>query len=184
MTSPSGNMHGMPVAAVLNIENGAPAGTHPDPEIQILWEKMRHFGGIYPKIMPEDVVFVGIRDLEEQEWENIRRLGIRYFDNHAVNRLGADSVAQQTLAMLDHCDAVYVTFDVDSLDAALVPGTGTPVPDGLSPGQARLLLDAFWNCDRLACLEVTEINPLLDMGNRTAETAAKLLRHVLREYFD
>lgn len=183
-TSPSGNMHGMPVAAVLNLTNEESGSMNPDNEIVKLWESLRNFGGIAPKILPEDLVYIGIRDLEQQEWDAIHQNNILYYDNHELNRLGTEQVGLAALEHLKECDLIYVTFDVDSLDAAIVPGTGTPVTDGLSLGQAAQLLEYFWNSPKLACLEFTEINPLLDDKNQTAETAAGLLRHILKGYWD
>ena len=178
-SSPSGNVHGMPVAAMLNLTNETLAVREPSKETMKHWDAMCNFKGIAPKITPEDLVFIGIRDLEEQEWNIVREKNIKHFTNHDLNRLGTAEVLEQTKTHLKDCDLIYVSFDIDSLDKELVPGTGTPVADGLSFGQARDLLNGFWELDNLVCLEFTEINPLLDEGNKTASIAADLVYQLI-----
>lgn len=178
-TTPSGNIHGMPLGMALNHTNEQFKRRDPDPELVRIWHELCGLSGHTPCIQSEDVVFIGIRDLEPEEWDIINRENLAHYTTEAVNRIGADNVGQQTLEYLAHCDHIYVTFDVDSLDAAIVPGTGTPVPDGLSIGQARRLLELFWASEKLACMEFTEINPCLDRNNATAEVAADLLQLLL-----
>lgn len=173
-SSPTGNVHGMPVAAVLNFDNRELAVGEPDPVALAHWQQLCSMGGVVPKILPEDIVFIGIRDLEEQEWKLIREHKMKYYDNHDVDRIGVERIAEETLQYLSDCDLLYITFDIDSLDASIVPGTGTPVPKGMSIGHAEYLLQRFWKEPTLAAIEFTEINPLLDDGNRTAEVAADL----------
>ncbi|MCB0706987.1 MAG: arginase [Saprospiraceae bacterium] len=179
-SSPSGNVHGMPVAAILNLTNENLAIRKPSKETIKHWETLCQIGGIAPKIAAEDLVFIGIRDLEEQEWNIIKQYNIQHFTNHDLNRLGSATVLEQTQQHLQECDLIYVSFDIDSLDKDLVPGTGTPVEDGLSFGQARDLLKGFWEMEKLVCLEFTEINPLLDVRNKTADIAADLFYELIK----
>lgn len=180
-SSPSGNVHGMPVAAMLNFSNEDKAVRTPSELTLKHWDAMCNVGGMAPKISPKDLVFIGIRDLEEQEWSIVDENNIKYFSNHKLNKIGTEAVIKETKEYLSDCDLVYVSFDIDSLDSAIVPGTGTPVPDGLSIGQARQLLNSFWEMKNLACLEFTEINPLLDHGNQTANVAADLLYDLIKQ---
>lgn len=179
-SSPTGNVHGMPVAAVLNLTNEDKAIRKPSEETLKHWEALCKVGGIAPKITPRDLVFIGIRDLEEQEWKIIDENKIKFYSNHHVNEFGTDRIIAETKAYLSACDLIYVSFDIDSLDSAIVPGTGTPVTDGLSIGQARDFLNSFWELENLACLEFTEINPLLDYANQTADVAADLLYDLIK----
>jgi arginase len=179
-SSPTGNVHGMPVAAILNLTNEDKAVRKPSEETLRHWDTLCNVGGIAPKITSRDMVFIGIRDLEEQEWKIIDENNIKFYSNHHVNELGTVKVIKETKAYLSECDLIYVSFDIDSLDSAIVPGTGTPVPDGLSIGQARDFLNSFWQMENLACLEFTEINPLLDYANQTADVAADLLYDLIK----
>jgi arginase len=178
-SSPSGNVHGMPVAALLNLNNKHLAVNEPRPDTVAHWEQMCNIGGYAPKVLPQDLVFIGIRDLEAQEWTVMKEQGITHFTNTTLNEIGALEVVRRTKEHLAQCDLIYVSFDVDSFDGAMVPGTGTPVEDGLSYGQARILLRGFWDWDKLGCMEITEINPLLDYCNETAELVADLLDDVI-----
>ena len=180
-SSPSGNVHGMPVAAMLNFTNEDKAVRTPSQQSLKHWNTLCNLGGIAPKIHPEDIVFIGIRDLEAQEWNIINENNMKYFDNHMVNEYGTQKVIDETKEYLRECDLIYVSFDIDSLDSSIVPGTGTPVTDGLSIGQAMDFLASFWEMENLCCLEFTEINPLLDIENQTANVAADLLYELIRK---
>lgn len=179
-SSPTGNVHGMPVAAILNLTNEDKAVRKPSEETLKHWDTLCNVGGIAPKITARDMVFIGIRDLEEQEWKIIDENKIKFYNNHHVNEMGTDKIIAETKTYLSKCDLIYVSFDIDSLDSAIVPGTGTPVTDGLSIGQARDFLNSFWQMENLACLEFTEINPLLDYANQTADVAADLLYDLIK----
>ena len=179
-STPSGNIHGMPMAASLNIVNKDAAVQAPEPDVIESWNSICNMEGIAPKVLPRDVVFIGIRDLEQQEWDIIHKENIRYYDMPKVDNMGVGNVAAETLEHLDQCDLIYVSFDIDSLDGKLAPGTGTPVNFGLSATQAKWLLTAFWKSPKLAALEFTEVNPLLDHKNKTAGIAADLLNRLLQ----
>ncbi len=188
-TSPSGNVHGMPLAASLGLRALEAIEGHTPPaetglaevseRVAALWEQLCHVGGVYPKLHNEDLVFIGIRDYEPAEQYIIESRGIRHYVPQQINRLGLERIVAETYEYLKHCDRLYVSFDIDSLDKQLVPGTGTPVGHGLTPDQAQYLLAQFWAAPHLAAIEFTEINPLLDVGNQTAEIALECIETLL-----
>ena len=178
-TSPSGNMHGMPLAICLAEDNEAHKINEVPHELKRLWRELAHLGGFAPKILSEDLVFIGLRDFEKPEIDLIHERNIRYYMPETVDGRGAETIAYETLEYLKDCDLIYVSFDIDSLDKKLVPGTGTPVYHGLSSGQAQILLKIFWNEPRLCAMEFTEINPLLDIQNTTAEVALECMEHII-----
>jgi len=182
-TTPSGNVHGMPIATMLNEDNLDCQAREVDPETILQWEQLKRVGGIAPKILPEDVVFIGVRDTEHQEDYLIDEYGITNYTPELLRKKGVDRVIEEIKSFrLKDCDIVYVSFDVDSLDCEVVSsGTGTPVENGLYPSEAKALLKAFMNWDKLVSLEVTEINPLLDTKNIMAETALSILEHALND---
>jgi arginase len=181
-TSPSGNMHGMPVAILMgldNIENQKKKKIKED--VIKSWEKIKATGKskITPKILPEDLIFIGIRDLEKQEWDLIQTHKIKHYTPDHIRKPGLDKIIDETIAHFASYDAIYISFDVDSLDPTISSGTGTPVPDGLSLDQAKKLLRAFTSMPNCKVLEVTEINPLLDTQNKMANAVVKILREAV-----
>ena len=176
-TTPSGNMHGMPLATALGEDNRSCERNQPTAEVANDWEVLKGMGGATPKIKPEDLVFIAVRDTEPEEDHLISELSIT---NHTVQKVreeGVQAVINETLEQLKDCDIIYVSFDVDSMDPELTShGTGTPVPLGLTPDEAKEFLDAFSKEDRLCCLEIVEVNPCLDEKiNKMAETTFSLL---------
>lgn len=177
-TSPSGNVHGMPLATATGEDNTEMKSTDPSSEVLKLWNEMKDLGGISPKINYSDLVFIALRDFEEAEHSLIERNNVKVFKTGEVNSQGAKSIAEQSLYYLKDCDILYVSFDVDSMDSSISMGTGTPVPGGLMPEQAIELLQSFASDPRLKCLEFTEVNPLLDKKNVMAETTFEILEAV------
>jgi arginase len=171
----------MPVAIVLGIDNIEAQIKRLKPEVIEKWEKLKRTGHkhITPKYLPEDLIYIGIRDLEEQEWNTIKTRNIRFYNPDDIRALGIETVAAQTAEYFSNYDAVYITFDVDSLDPSISRGTGTPVPDGLSIEQAKVLIKTFSRMPNFKALEVTEVNPLLDTENRMATAVVKILRDSL-----
>ncbi|MEN8249183.1 MAG: arginase [Bacteroidota bacterium] len=180
-TSPSGNVHGMPVAAVLNEDNIKFDPGDVRDETKVLWEKLKSVGGIKPKVLPEDVVFIGVRDTEKEEDYLIEKHSIPNYSPKILREKGIENVISEIKNKLIDCDIIYVSFDVDSMDSDVVSsGTGTPVANGLTDNEAKELLHTLMQWDKVAALEITEINPLLDnKGNKMAETALDILEYAL-----
>lgn len=179
-TTPSGNMHGMPLASVMNLDNLECKINEVDPETVLLWNKLKAVGGITQKINPKDVVYVAVRDTEEQEEKIIKQLGIKWFTVDHIRTQGTETIVQQIEEQLKECDLVYVTFDVDSMDPELTShGTGTPVPNGITPMEAKELLTALSQNQKTVCLEIVEVNPCLDeKGNTMAEVTLEIVEAI------
>lgn len=176
-TTPSGNVHGMPLAVCLGIDNIEHQRNDIPKEIAEHWHKLKHMGGVYPKIEANDLVFIALRDTEVEEDFLTQRLGIRNFAVKEVREKGTAQTVKEVLAYLNNCDMIYISFDVDSMDCDLVSrGTGTPVPNGLSEEEATEIVCGLVADPKTCCLEVTEVNPTLDNKENTmAETAFRVL---------
>lgn len=176
-TSPSGNVHGMPLATALAIDNRENAIRTISEEAKEQWEALKNVGGINPKVLAEDIVYFGVRDIEKPEAELMERLKIT---NHTVDECRADGIAKkvkQSLEQLSSCDIIYISFDVDSMDSEKVSeGTGTPVPNGFMPTECKEIIESVIESGKVVCLEMVEVNPTLDkQGNKMAETAMKII---------
>ncbi len=159
-TTTSGNVHGMPLAALLG----------PEPqELATIGRRGRS------RIDPDNVVLIGVRSLDPQERQRVRDSGATVFTMKEVDRLGMASVAMQALALAGEGTAgVHVSFDLDVCDPSIAPGVGTPVRGGLSYREAHLLMETVADSGRLRALDLVEINPTLDNRNETAELAVEL----------
>ncbi|MGZ5283995.1 MAG: arginase [Bacteroidia bacterium] len=177
-TSPSGNMHGMPIAIMLGYDNVENQTRKLKPEVIKNWEKIKRIGKqkITPKLHPEDIVYIAIRDLEKQEWITLEKLNIKHFTPAIIRAKHIEQVIKETQEHFKDYDALYISFDVDSLDISISIGTGTPVADGLSQVQAEKLISAFTKMPNFRALEISEVNPLLDSENKMATTVVKILR--------
>jgi len=180
-TTPSGNLHGMPLAASLNVNNLESRINDIDEETKERWEKLCNVGGIAPKIHFDDLVIIGMRSLEQPEWDLIKKENIDYFDPEDIAERGIEKVALETLSYLDHCDMIYVSFDVDSMDPSVSSGTGTPEKGGLRKEEAIELLNLFWKSEKLCALEIVEVNPLLDTNNVMAETVVEIIQELVKK---
>ncbi len=180
-TSPSGNIHGMPLAAALGIGSKKGNKSILGDEVTDKWNQLIALGDqkISPKILPENLVFIDIRDLEPEELSIINSLNIKSFSPQNIKDLGLPEIARQTLLHLESCDYLYISFDVDSLDPTVSYGTGTPVPGGLNKNEAIELLKLFLVQPNLKVFEITEINPLLDRNNPMEEIAAEIIEKVM-----
>lgn len=176
-TTPSGNMHGMPLAASLGFDNLDKQRNKPAEETVDFWERMKNMGGVTPKILPQDIVYVGVRDTEEEEVYLMEKHNIINYEVEEVDDMGMERIGREILDDLKDCDILYVSFDVDSMDPDEVSyGTGTPVQDGITPDQVTKLLSILLSDKRVVCFEMVEVNPLLDKkGNKMAVTALGIL---------
>ena len=175
-TTPTGNMHGMPLAITIG-EDNEDCKTHElDDKTKAQWEKLKTLGGIFPKVLPEDVIFISLRDFEKEEKALIEKHGIKVITTGEVRRNGAESASRKALRYLSDCTDIYVSFDVDSLDSSISRGTGTPVSNGLKEREAEDLISKFMQNRKICCFEITEVNPTLDKENLMAEIAFNILQ--------
>ncbi|MDU0204858.1 arginase [Paenibacillus sp. MAH-36] len=164
VTSPSGNIHGMSLAVSLGIG-------HP------LLTEMR---GLQPKLKPENIVLIGCRSLDEGEKKLIRSLGIKCFTMYDIDRKGMAQVMQEAIDYLkERTDGVHVSYDIDSLDPNEAPGTGTTVKGGLQFREAHLALEMLHEAGIVTSAEFVEVNPLLDVNNKTSQLAVGLISSLL-----
>ncbi len=175
-TTPSGNMHGMPIACVLGEDNKDRQQNKPDDETVEYWEKLKNLGGITPKIRYEDLVYIALRDVEPQEDYLLKKNKVRVFNLQEIRKKAVERVAIDSLNYLDHCDIIYVSFDVDSMDSRISSGTGTPVPNGITEKEAGNLIYYIMRSKKICCFEMVEINPTLDKENLMAENAFEILQ--------
>lgn len=182
-TTPSGNMHGMPLATALGEDNLECQNNEISELEKTLWEKLKNTGVAGPKVLPKDLIFIGVRDTEPEEDELMERLGITNFKVSTVREIGPDEVLRLTLEQLKECDMIYVSFDVDSMDPQVTSmGTGTPVANGIMPEEAKTLLTGLAMNNKVICMEFVEVNPCLDdKTNKMAEVTFELLTAVVDE---
>lgn len=163
-TTISGNVHGMPLAALLG----------EDPR------ELAEIGGYAPKILPAHTVLVGIRNLDEREKEEVRASGVHVFTMKDIDRQGAPAVMEQAIALASRDTAgVHVSFDLDVCDPSIAPGVGTPVRGGLNYREAHIAMEVLADARCLLALDLVEVNPVLDVQNTTAVLAAELAASAL-----
>lgn len=161
-TSPSGNIHGMPVSVL--------TGDGADALVNI---------GDGVTIPAENFVQVGIRSVDRTEAVRVNASALNVFTMREIDTHGMAAVADQTLGLLKHCDRIHVSLDLDSVQPAEAPGVGTPVPGGLSYREAHLLAEILGECGKVRSLDVVEVNPILDERNKTAVLAVELVASLL-----
>ncbi|MGE0566390.1 MAG: arginase [Bacteroidia bacterium] len=175
-TTPSGNMHGMPIACVLGEDNKDRQQNKPDDETIEYWERLKNIGNICPKVHYNDLVFIALRDYEPQEDYLIKKNKVRVFALPEIRKKAVERIAIEALNYLDHCDLIYVSFDVDSMDSRISSGTGTPVPNGITEKEAGNLIYYLMRSKKICAFEMVEINPTLDKENLMAENAFEILQ--------
>ncbi|GBD86402.1 arginase [bacterium BMS3Abin03] len=159
-TTPSGNIHGMPLAASLGLGN----------------EKLVNLYGISPKIKPGNCALIGIRSVDDAEKINIKKLKLPVFTMSDIDKSGIFRIMVKVLKYFrEKVDHIHVSFDVDSIDPLVAPGVGTPVSGGLSYREAHLIMESIAECSCMSSLEVTEVNPILDHENKTAYFMVELI---------
>lgn len=179
-TTPSGNLHGMPLSLSLADDNLEQAHNNVDDATISIWNDLKNYGGISPKVRGKDIVFIAVRDTESEEDAIIER---RKILNHTVaefRRLGVKEALRMAEEELADCDLLYVSFDVDSMDPELSSfGTGTPVGNGITPHEAKEILELMAVNPKTVCIEFVEVNPCLDnKTNAMAEITFDLIQSV------
>lgn len=165
-TSPTGNIHGMPLA--VNLGMGHPLLTN--------------VGGYAPKIKPENIVIIGARSLDEGERELIKEQGIKVYTMHEIDRIGMTKVMEEAIAYLKgKTDGVHLSLDLDGLDPNDAPGVGTPVLGGISYRESHLAMEMLAESDIITSAEFVEVNPILDDKNKTATVAVALMGSLFGE---
>lgn len=162
-TSPSGNIHGMPMAVLTGLG-------HPD---------LVNLGTPGAKLRAQDIVMIAIRDLDLQERIALSHSGIIVYTMRDIDELGMATVARRALARLNRLPRIHVSLDMDALDPSIAAGVGTPVTGGLTFREAHLLMEILAESERVCSLDIVEVNPILDQGNRTAEVAVALAASLL-----
>lgn len=158
-TSPSGNVHGMPLAAIL--------GLGPS--------ELSNIYNFFPKVHPENCVLVGVRDIDVREKENIKRTGIEVYTMRDIDERGMRTVIEEALRVAGRGTAGYhVSLDMDWIDPEDAPGVGTPVRGGASYREAHLAMEIIADHGRMVSFEIVEVNPVIDEHNRTADLAVEL----------
>lgn len=162
-TSPSGNVHGMPLATLTG-------RGHPD---------LVNIGGGGAKVRPEDVVIIGLRSVDREEQKLLGEAGVHVYTMKEIDAYGVARVVRQALEDLSRLDHVHLSFDLDALDPEIAPGVGTPVRGGLSYREAHLIMELINEADIITSLDVVEVNPILDARNGTAELAVELVASLM-----
>jgi arginase len=159
-STPSGNIHGMPLAVNLGV--GAP--------------ELCAVGGDFQKLQPQNVALIGIRDLDQTEQRIVRESGVHAYTMTDVDRYGMASIMDKVLeTMKRQVDVIHLSFDLDGLDPSVAPGVGTPVAGGLTYREAHLLMEMTSDTGLLGSMDVVEDNPVLDVRNQSAIVAAELV---------
>lgn len=158
-TSPSGNVHGMPLAALTG-------RGHPD---------LTTIGGPQPSLLPEDIVIIGLRSVDAVERHALLEAGVKAFTMSDIDAHGVHEAVRRASSELAHLDRVHLSFDLDVMDPDVAPGVGTPVRGGLTYREAHLLAELLHAEGLITSMDIVEVNPMLDVSNRTAELAVGLL---------
>lgn len=165
-TSPSGNIHGMPLAVSLGIGH----------------DKLVNISDYVPKIKPENIVIIGARSLDPGEKELIKEKGIKVFTMHEIDRLGMPNVMSEAIKYLkDRTDGVHLSLDLDGLDPSEAPGVGTPVLGGITYRESHLAMEMLEESGMITSAEFVEVNPILDEKNKTATVAVALMGSLFGE---
>lgn len=166
-TSPSGNIHGMPLAVSIGLGH----------------EALVNIRDFAPKIKPENVVIIGARSVDPGERELIREKGIKVFSMHEIDKLGMSEVMTQTIQYFKDrkVDGVHLSLDLDGLDPLYTPGVGTPVAGGITYRESHLAMEMLYASEMVTSAEFVEVNPILDEKNKTADVAVGLMGSLLGE---
>lgn len=182
LSSPSGNVHGMPLAAALGNDNENHSVNSIKAETSASWETLKNLGLPRPIMRPEHLFYFGVRDTESAEDAVMKEHKIKNYTVHETRFRKMENCLAECEEKLKHVDIIYISFDVDSLDCDLISrGTGTPVEKGFDPNEVYQIISFFMNTGKVCGLEICEINPLLDTkGNRMAETAFSIMDRIFK----
>ncbi|MCK5541130.1 MAG: arginase [Desulfobacterales bacterium] len=158
-TSPSGNIHGMPLSILIG-----------DGEKALV-----NIGRDGAKVDPENIVLIGVRDLDEKEKQRLNTSDITVFTMRDIDEQGISAVLNKALMKFVHLKRIHLSLDMDALDSVEVPGVGTPVAGGLTYREAHLLMEVLSDTGKLASMDLVELNPILDNKNKTASLAVELI---------
>ncbi len=179
-TTPSGNVHGMPLAMSMGLDNLKHKRNDISEKAEKYWEKCKNLFDMSPKVNPEDLVFIGLRSYEKEELALIEEHNVKAISVSEVRNGGIDKALDATLDHLKQCDAIYLSLDVDSMDPNVTSyGTGTPVAKGFTPDEVIEMVAKLLKNDIVKALELCEINPLLDDSNRMAEISLVILEDII-----
>ncbi len=163
-SSPSGNVHGMPLACCIGIGP----------------QELTHLGGYAPKVDPANVALVGLRDVDRAEVPFVQRTGVPAFTMRSIDEQGLQSVIRQAIGIAsDGTAGFHLSFDMDAVDPDEAPGVGTPVPGGLTYREAHLAMEMICDSAKMLSIEIVEVNPVLDQANRTAVLGVGLVTSAL-----
>jgi len=178
-TSFTGNMHGMTLAASLGMDNRTCLFRNPDNMTLDFWDCFKHIGGMSEKIRPSDIVYVTLRDLEEQESHIIEKYDIRNFTTKELRDKKERVLGTLILEYLKDCTDIYLSFDTDSLEGSIFKGTGLPVNNGIMPKEAEELIGIILEDPKVICFEITELNPRFDVNHVTTNMVYHILEKAL-----
>lgn len=166
-TSPSGNIHGMPLAVSIGLGHESLVNLHSDGQ----------------KVKPENVVIIGARSVDPGERQLINEQGIKVFTMHEIDKHGMTAVMEEALTYLKerNVDGVHLSLDLDGLDPLYTPGVGTPVPGGISYRESHLAMEMLEESGMITSAEFVEVNPILDEQNKTADVAVGLMGSLFGE---
>lgn len=166
-SSPSGNIHGMPLAVSIGMGE----------------DQLVNIRGFAPKVNPKNVVIIGARSIDPGERELIKQLGIKVFTMHEIDKLGMTEVMDRAIGYLKdrEVDGLHLSLDLDGLDPLYTPGVGTPVPGGISYRESHLAMEMLYSSEMVTSAEFVEVNPILDEMNKTADVAVALVGSLFGE---
>lgn len=176
-TSPSGNIHGMPLGAAIADDNMSCQVNELSEQTLKHWTSLKSIGRDGAKIKPENIIYFGVRDTEEPEEKQMEKYGIKNYTVAEARERKISTCVNEALEKVKDCEIIYISFDVDSMDCDLISyGTGTPVPNGFDQYEVIEIIERIMASGKVVCLEVVEINPLLDnKRNKMAETAFEVV---------
>jgi len=180
-TTPSGNLHGMPLSIALSINNTESKINSISEEELKYWNNIKGLSGINPSIKPSNIVFCALRDYEQAEETLIKKYNIKNYSTHDITMNGVKDVVKNIFNDLKNCKHIYISFDVDSIDPLYIPGTGTPSKGGLSFEQALQLNIELIKNSKVCCWEIAEINPKFDKNNISGKFSFHILEKITKE---